>query len=261
MKPYFPLLIVLLLVSTSFIGVSFTVEESFPIIKSNNPPYEPSNPFPFDGECGVPIDLSLCWVGGDPDPDDMVTYEVYFGEETNPPYYAIIGPFSANITDFEFKIISLLEICSTYYWKIISKDNHGLVSEGPIWSFTTKCWLFDPPTIYGPKSGKVGVEYDYIFVQTNHDGDDISYFIDWGDNTTTGWTDYYEQDTHVIRNHTWNEKGDYRIKAKVKTKFGLESEWGYLDVTMPKSHNPIWWLNSLLDRFPLLSRLLGWLIR
>ena len=26
---------------------------------------------------------------------------------------------------------------TTYYWKIISHDNHGATTQGPIWAFTT----------------------------------------------------------------------------------------------------------------------------
>ncbi|MFW6119863.1 MAG: PKD domain-containing protein [Petrotogales bacterium] len=93
---------------------------------------------------------------------------------------------------------------------------------------------FEPPAIYGPTSGKVGVKYDYSFVQTNPHGDEISYFIDWGDNTTIGWTDYFGAGEEIIKNHTWYQKGDYIIKAKVKDIYGRESYWGTLEVKMPK---------------------------
>ena len=127
----------------------------------------------------------------------------------------------------------------------------------------TKCvlvWMMPlfPPHIDGPNCGRMGVEYDYEFVQTNPEDYHISYFIDWGDNTTTGWTNYYPAGMKIIRNHTWNEKGVYTIKAKVKDIHGRESDWGGFIVTIFRSRATT---NSLflwfLERFPLLERLLN----
>jgi hypothetical protein len=115
-----------------------------------------------------------------------------------------------------------------------------------------------PPCITGPTRGKVGVAYDYEFSQINPDGDDISYFIDWGDNTTTGWTDFYACGEVITRNHTWNEKGDYEIKAKVKDFYGMESYWSTLKVTMPRDKIVInSFFHNFLQHFPLLHRLIS----
>jgi len=135
-------------------------------------------------------------------------------------------------------------------------DNDGLIGMKTKYVLVYKEPL-TPPSITGPTSGKVGVTYEYEFVQVNPDGDDISYFIDWGDNTTTGWTDYYTSGEWITRNHTWYEKGDYEIIAKVKDCYGGESPWSMLKVTMPrdKSIQNILFL-QYLERFPLLSLLL-----
>ena len=45
----------------------------------NNPPYPPYDPVPEDGEADIPVTVVLNWTGGDPDPCDTVTYDVYFG--------------------------------------------------------------------------------------------------------------------------------------------------------------------------------------
>ncbi|GAG49194.1 unnamed protein product, partial [marine sediment metagenome] len=37
----------------------------------------------------------------------------------------------------------------------------------------------DTPEIYGPTRHEVGVEYEYTFVTTDPDGDEIYYYIDW----------------------------------------------------------------------------------
>ena len=48
----------------------------------------------------------------------------------------------------------------------------------------------DKPDIHGPLKGKPGVEYFYEFCTKDPEDDDVSFFIDWGDGTNTGWTDY-----------------------------------------------------------------------
>ena len=111
------------------------------------------------------------------------------------------------------------------------------------------------PTITGETEGKVGKEYEYKFNAIDPNGDDVKYFIDWGDNTTD-WTGYNLSGTDVNVNHTWVEKGNYTIKAKAVDMYGAESEWGTLEVTMPKSkpfnfNFPL--ISWLLERFPLLN--------
>ena len=49
----------------------------------------------------------------------------------------------------------------------------------------------DKPNIYGPIRGKPGVEYVYEFKTRDPEDDDVSYYIEWGDGTNSGWTDYY----------------------------------------------------------------------
>ena len=104
------------------------------------------------------------------------------------------------------------------------------------------------PTIDGPTTGKVGVEHNYTFHAYDPDGDDVRYFIKWGDNNTD-LTDYYPSCTNVTIKHTWDEKGDYVISAKTEDIHGAESEWKTLDITIPKN-------KAYIFNFPLLSWLL-----
>ena len=139
-------------------------------------------------------------------------------------------------------------------------DNDGLtgIKTRYVWVWMKWWW---PPIINGPTCGKVGAEYDYEFVQTNYENDDISYFIDWGDNTTTGWTDFYPAGMEIIRNHTWYEKGVYIIRAKAKDIYGRECNWGEFEVTINKNKAVY---DSLflrfLERFPLLREVLSRII-
>jgi len=90
------------------------------------------------------------------------------------------------------------------------------------------------PTITGKTNVKVGKEYDYKFKATDPNEDGVKYFIDWGDNNTE-WTDYHGSGEMVTVKHTWNEKGNYTIKAKTQDFYGNESDWATLTVIVPKN--------------------------
>jgi outer membrane protein assembly factor BamB len=117
----------------------------------------------------------------------------------------------------------------------------------------------NPPemkTIEGRLQAEINTFHKYSFSASDPDNNPVGYFVDWGDGSTSGWTMDYEPDMKASLWHEWKEEGNYTIKVKARDSVGAESDWISLEVTMPKSHNPIWWLNSLLDRFPLLSKLL-----
>ncbi len=114
------------------------------------------------------------------------------------------------------------------------------------------------PTIDGQTSGKAGVEYEYTFNSEDPDGDSISYFVDWGDNSSIGWTAFYASGADVKIKHTWSEQGTYKIIAKAKNVDGLISPEGTLTVNMPRNKALIFNFNLLswlFERFPLLERL------
>ncbi len=103
---------------------------SLKLFYGENRPYLPSNPFPPDKDNGASRYISLAWEGGDPDSEDIVTYDVYFGTDPNPPLV------SENQLELEFDP-GLLENKTTYYWKIDSEDDAGLFTKGRIWQFET----------------------------------------------------------------------------------------------------------------------------
>jgi len=122
----------------------------------------------------------------------------------------------------------------------------------------------EPPTspeITGTTSGKTGNSYDYGFVSNDPDRNPILYYIDWGDGTHDGWTEDYDPGSGITLSHTWNNEKTYTIRAKAKDTFGLESDWSYLEVTMPRNRaiNKLFFnfVVNYLNMFPLLQLLLG----
>lgn len=96
----------------------------------NRPPHSPGQPSPLGGAMGVALLPTLTWTGGDPDPEDTVAYDVYLGQ-SNPP--SLVRQNRAG-TAFS---PGTLRPATTYLWQIVGRDNHGMETYGPIWSFTT----------------------------------------------------------------------------------------------------------------------------
>ena len=85
--------------------------------------------------------------------------------------------------------------------------------------------LPSPPSINGPISGKTGEEYEYTFATTDPDGDDVYYYIEWGDGQIEEWIGPYTSEEIIPLTHIWNEQGMYTIKVKAKDSHDDESEW------------------------------------
>jgi len=115
---------------------------------TNNPPEVPSYPSPPDGSTGTPIYTGLGWVGGDPDPGDTVTYDVYFGTSPAPPLLASNQPCC--IYD-----LPVLDYSTTYYWRVVARDSQGMETPGPIWSFSTESRPYNLSVVLGGSGGRV----------------------------------------------------------------------------------------------------------
>jgi hypothetical protein len=122
----------------------------------------------------------------------------------------------------------------------------------------------EKPTIDGEATVKVKKPIDFNFTGVDPDGFNVSYFVDWGDNTTTEWTDYTESGVPVTLSHTWSKRGTYTIKCKVRDLAWNESEEATLSVKVPVSINaPVLpFFERLFQRFPsafpLLRQLMGY---
>ena len=99
-------------------------------------PFPPSNPTPKDSSVNNEGPLLLTWGGGDPNLENTVTYDIYFGTEKDPAYLTSIGPYQARVKFLQFSPPAL-ENNRYYYWKVIATDDEGLQQEGPLWQFST----------------------------------------------------------------------------------------------------------------------------
>ena len=120
----------------------------------------------------------------------------------------------------------------------------------------------ETPTIEGLASGTVGEEYEYTFKTTDPDGNQVYYYIEWGDGDIVEWDGPHDSGVEVTLSHTWDETGTYVIKAKAKDIWDYESQWETLTVTMPRGRLlPNTFFMRFLERFPnafpLLRHILG----
>jgi hypothetical protein len=108
------------------------------------------------------------------------------------------------------------------------------------------------PTIVGPVEGKAHTEYEYTFVAIDPDGDDVYYWVQWGEGCpVVEWIGPYASGEEITLTYAWDSRGTYTIRAIAKDVHGAEGEVGTLEVSMPKTYeNPLW---------NLIERLFDWL--
>jgi len=113
----------------------------------------------------------------------------------------------------------------------------------------------EAPDIDGPASGNTGTSYDYTFTSTDPDGDDVKYYIKWGDGDSE-WTSFVAPGTPVTVSHTWSAQGTFSIEAKAKDSNNAESGYSTLTVTMPFNQNQMTGNSVVLKFLQRLSQIL-----
>jgi len=113
----------------------------------------------------------------------------------------------------------------------------------------------ETPVVDGPTSGAAGVEYDYTFLTTDPEGEDVQYYINWGDKKEF-WLGPYPSGDIVTIAHVWNMTGDFTVKVKARDFYGLESDWATLEVTMPRNQVVRGVFLNFLQQHPDLSMML-----
>ena len=96
----------------------------------NHSPNTPYNPSPQNGAVDVSLTPILSWECEDPD-WDSVRYDIYLGTTSPPPLLVSDYPYKT------YTITTPLSYDTTYYWRIVAKDDKGGVKHGPIWNFKT----------------------------------------------------------------------------------------------------------------------------
>ena len=181
--------------------------------------------------------------------------------------------YEENYTDFSgYYHVTNIPIC--YCLKNTTASKSGYTTEWDLLSIvenTTYDFVLAPnqrpnaPDIDGPTSGRVGVEYEWTIVAIDPDGDDITYYIDWGDECGGAeWHGPYPSGEEVVLAHMYTFRNTFIINAMTIDEHGAESNWTYFEVTMPRDkpfnfNFPLlsWLLEQFPNAFPILRHLIG----
>jgi len=143
----------------------------------NQPPDEPEVPNPANFDQGQDINLTLSWACSDPE-NDPLTYDVYFGTNNIPPR---VSSDQAGLSYTP----PTLQHNTTYFWRILAKDDHGNTTSGPTWRFTTQGEGNNPPdppqfVEPGDDANNVGLSQILRWTCTDPDGDPLTYDVHFG---------------------------------------------------------------------------------
>jgi hypothetical protein len=233
------------------------VGSSLSLRVSSDPPTVPRKPVgPILGIWN--IEYSYTSSATEPD-NEQIFYQFDWGDGNKSAW---LGPYASGQTVTGTHIWTEL---GTYNVKVKARDIWGSSSA---WSEPLSVTITDntppsTPQITGPSEGKPGNPYLFNMVTSDPQDQNIYYFVDWGDNTTTDWLGPYVSGTEIHVTHTWATEGNYTVKVKAKDIMDSESDWGTLQVLMPTEYKFSFnvFLHHLMEAFPhmfpILRHLLG----
>jgi hypothetical protein len=157
------------------------------------------------------IECTFSSVTTDPEGDN-ISYIFDWGDGTLSSW---LGPYPSGQTVEEEHIWTEL---GDYEIKVAARDIYGAKSS---WSPAATLSIVEDqapikPGITGKQRIVGGLNYNYTFVSTDPEGDNIYYKIDWDDGHVTDWLGPYSSGESIALGHKWLEKGDYTIKAWAK---------------------------------------------
>jgi len=170
-----------------------------------------------------------------------------------------LGPYDSGVT---IEAMHSWLGLGSYLVKVKARDINSANSE---WSNPHRVDITDntkpeTPIIIGPNHGTVGVTYQYTISADDIDEHDVCFLIVWGDDETTGWTEYYPCGEDVVFEHAFTKSGNLVIQVRAMDVGEYKSDWGSLEVSMPRNRalqNPFIFrlLEKLSNTFPILENM------
>ncbi|MCK5030771.1 MAG: PKD domain-containing protein, partial [Thermoplasmatales archaeon] len=152
---------------------------------------------------------------------EIFSYEWDFGDETlgtgsNPTHaYSEQGVYQVNL--------------------IVTDDSNNIVND-TTWAFIDRTNSApEAPTIIGETNGKNETLYNYSFLASDPDGDDVYYYVFWGGFRWEDWYGPFTSEEEIIKSHMWGINETFIIYAKAKDVYGAESDWATLEVKITTS--------------------------
>jgi len=190
--------------------------------------------------------------------------EVSYSLSPSKPWITVFPPSGilGDLMDTIFVSLDISQIDTTSCSEYITINSTGGNAVLPV--LMVKNFPPSIPSISGPEKGGIRKDTFFTISSTDDLSNNISYWVDWGDSTTSDWIGPYTAGEVFTLNHSWMNRGMYSIRCKARDEYGLESDWATLTVTMPCSYDkPIpQFLELLFQRFPtafpVLRQLLGY---
>jgi hypothetical protein len=79
--------------------------------------------------------------------------------------------------------------------------------------------------IDGPRFGDIEEELTYTIIVEDYEGNDVYYYIEWGDGNITDWFGPYPSGEEVSASNSWDSDGDYNIRARAKDIHDSIGDW------------------------------------
>jgi hypothetical protein len=219
------------------------------------PPDPPIISGPTNGD--IDENLEYTFVTNDYEEDDI---ELYINWDDGQLEYWI-GPYGSGD---EVKVSHAWTEKGTYEIKAKARDDSGEGDESEPYYVIIGNDPPNKPSINGSSSGNPGIEYTYKFLATDPEGDNIYYWISWGDGLVIEDFGPYTSGTEIQMTHTWSDQGSYKLEAWARDELGAVGEKANLYVTMPKNKEFVlnfplvnWILENFPNALPILRYIMG----
>ena len=178
----------------------------------------------FGGSVSLTGDTAILGAGGDDDNGhDSGSVYVFLRTDTtwtqDAKMIASDGA-SGDVFGWDVALDGDTVIIGAYY-----DDDNG-VDSGSVYVFTKEGENQPPVTPEaptGPTTGGLGFRYNFTATTTDSDGDNVSYWFDWGDETNSGWLGPIVSGAVQTASHVWGSTGTFNITVKAKDVNGGES--------------------------------------
>lgn len=205
------------------------------------------------------------WTPSNPDPGESILFDASIS--TDPDNNIVLYEWdwdNDGVYDESYPIPTVIhtyDVANVYPVTLQVIDEHSLND--------TKTLLVkvgnrvpEKPEIIGPHEGRVGGYLTFNVTPVDPDYDEVYIRWDWGDGDPTGWDGPYNTGEVITEYYIWYRKGTLTIKAQLKDEADAESEWGEIEVRIPRNnfqHNLLFL--RVLERFQFVKEIisfLGW---
>jgi len=227
--------------------------EAQPLSKPPATPTKPSGPEIWT----INVETTFSSITTDPE-EESIFYLFDWGDGTDSGW---VGPYNSGQTGTATHTWTNL---GQYNIKATAKDGYDVQSG---WSEPATITIIEnsppeKPTISGPTTGKPGKTINFDFSSTDPEGNDLYYFVYWGDGDYENWVGPYNSGQEATLGHSWSKAGVYTITVKAMDEYGAKSELNQVQLTITKSKeltSPVLHqiLEKLINHFPILNYLLN----